>query len=280
MDSTHARAVGQRQAIPGVDLARVAHAAAGAASQLVALLRAGPDPGLTAVGRWTVRDVAAHVAGGAELYARIARGIPSPAPTIEGITALNDQILGTIGEQDLPALAGRVEAAVAGLLAAADGHQGDPDVPWHAGLRLPLSALLAVACGEYLVHGYDIARAAGVPWPVPAGWARTVFLGVLPVLPHYLLAERAHGRPARYDIRLRGERGARAIFTIAGGELAIEAPRAGQRADCYLSADPWAVLLVLYSRSGPVRPGLTGRIVAWGRRSWLALTLPTLFRKP
>jgi hypothetical protein len=67
---------------------------------------------------------------------------------------------------------------------------------------------------------------------------------------------------------------------IAGGELAIEAPRDGQPADCYLSADPWAVLLVLYGRSGPLKPGLTGRIVAWGRRPWLALTLPTLFRKP
>src|SRR5215475_5414067 len=280
MDSTQAPAAGERQDLPRVDRARAAAAAAGAASQLVALLRAGPDPGLTAVGRWTVRDVAAHIAGGAELYAQIARGTPSPASTIEGITALNDQILSTIGEQDLPALAGRVEAAVAGLLAAADGHQGDPGVPRHAGLRLPMSTLLAAACGEYLVHGYDIARAARLPWPVPADWARTVFLGLLPVLPHYLLAERARGRPARYDIRLRGEHGARAVFTIADGELAIEAPRAGPPADCYLSADPWAVLLVLYSRSGPLKPGLTGRIVAWGRRPWLALTLPTLFRNP
>ena len=278
--NTHARAVGERQAIPRVGQARAARAAAGAAGQLAALLRAGPDPGLTAVGRWTVRDVAAHVVGGAELYAQIARGTPSPASTIEGITALNDQILSTVGEQDLPALAGRVEAAVAGLLAAADGHQGDPGVPWHAGLRLPMSTLLAAACGEYLVHGYDIARAARLPWPVSADWARTVFLGLLPVLPHYLLAERARGRPARYDIRLRGEHGARAVFTIADGELAIEAPQAGPPADCYLSADPWAVLLVLYSRSGPLKPGLTGRIVAWGRRPWLALTLPILFRNP
>jgi uncharacterized protein (TIGR03083 family) len=280
MNRTHGGATAERPPLALLDQVRAARAADGAARQFAALLRAGPDPGLTAVGRWTVRDVAAHVAGGAELYAQIARGTPSPAPTIEGITALNDQILSTIGEPDLPALAGRAEAAVAGLLATADGHQGDPDVPWHAGLRLPLSTLLAAACGEYLVHGYDIARAARVPWPVPAGWARTVFLGVLPVLPHYLLAGRAHGRPARYDIRLRGERGARAIFTIAGGELAIEAPRAGQPADCYLSADPWPFLLVLYGRSGPLKPGLTGRIVAWGRRPWLALTLPTLFRNP
>ena len=46
--------------------------------------------------------MAAHVAGGAELYAQTVRGIPSPAPTIEAITALNDQIIGTLGEQELP----------------------------------------------------------------------------------------------------------------------------------------------------------------------------------
>jgi len=115
---------------------------------------------------------------------------------------------------------------------------------------------------------------------VPADWARTVFLGVLPVVPHYLDARRAQGRHAQYDIRLRGERAARAVFTVAGGALAIRAPVAGQRADCYLSADPWAFLLVLYGRSGPLKPTLAGQILAWGRRPWLALTLPALFRKP
>jgi SCP-2 sterol transfer family len=153
-------------------------------------------------------------------------------------------------------------------------------VPWHAGLRMPLSTLLAVACGEYLVHGRDIARAAGRRWPVPADWARTVFFGLLPIVPHYLRAEQAHGRPARYDIRLRGEHAARAVFTVEDGVLTVGWPAAGQHADCYLSADPWAFLLVLYGRSGPLKPALTGRILAWGRRPWLAFTLPTLFRKP
>jgi uncharacterized protein (TIGR03083 family) len=280
MNSTQRRAVGERPAVPPVDLTRAAHAARGAAGQLVALLRTRPDPGAAAVGHWTARDVAAHVAGGAELYAELTRGPPSPAPTIEAITALNDQIIGTLAGQDLQALADRIEAAVAGLLAAAERHPGDPDVPWHAGLHLPLSSLLAVACGEYLIHGRDIARTAAIRWPVPADWARTVFLGLLPVVPHYLRAEHAQERPARYDIRLRGEHGARAVFIIEGGALTVGAPEAGRRADCYLSADPWAFLLVLYGRTGPLTPALAGQILAWGRRPWLAFTLPARFRKP
>jgi len=280
LNSTHGPAVGEWPAVPPVDLTRAARAARGAAGQLVAMLRAIPGPDAAAIGHWTARDVAAHVAGAAEIYGEMARGTPSPAPSIEAVAALNDQIIGTLAGQDLRALADRIEAAVAGLLAAAERHPGDPDVPWHAGLRLPLSTLLAVACGEYLVHGRDIARAAAVRWPVPADWARTVFLGLLPVVPYYLKPDRAQGRPARYDIRLRGEAAARAVFTIERGALTVGTPVAGQRADCYLSADPWAFLLVLYGRTGPLAPALAGGILAWGRRPWLALTLPGRFRKP
>jgi hypothetical protein len=56
---------------------------------------------------------------------------------------------------------------------------------------------------------------------VPADWARTVFLGLLPVVPHYLRAKRSQGRPARYDIRLRDKSAARAVFTIDGGVLTV-----------------------------------------------------------
>jgi len=79
---------------------------------------------------------------------------------------------------------------------------------------------------------------------------------------------------------MRGERGARAVFAVADGALVIDPPAPGRHADCHLSADPWAFLLVLYGRSGPLTPALTGRILVWGRRPWLALTLPSLFLKP
>jgi Mycothiol maleylpyruvate isomerase N-terminal domain len=210
----------------------------------------------------------------------LARGSPSAAPTIEAIAALNDQIVSTLAGQSLEVLADRFETAVASLLAAADHNPDDPNVPWHAGLQIPLSTLLAVACGEYLVHGRDIARAVRLRWRVQADWARTVFLGLTPIVPHYLLAERARGWRVQYDIRLRGDRTSRAVFSIDDGVLTVGRSTPGTRADCYLSADPWALLLVLYSRTGPSAPALTGRIVAWGRRPWLAFKLPSLFRKP
>jgi uncharacterized protein (TIGR03083 family) len=248
---------------------------------------AGGPAGWLFVGEELVEQLAGAL-GGAEAVGAVPAGDFLLGEVAEGnggvvdglVVAGGEQIIGTVGQQELPSLADRVEAAADDLLAAAERLQPDQEVSWHAGLRMPLSTVLAVACGECLVHGRDIARAAGRPWPVPADWARTVFLGLLPVVPHYLRAERAQGRPARYDIRLRGEHAARAVFTIEDGVLTVGTPAAGQRADCYLSADPWALLLVLYGRSGPLKPALSGRILAWGHRPWLAFTLPTLFRKP
>jgi uncharacterized protein (TIGR03083 family) len=231
-----------------------------------------------AIGRWTAREVAAHVAGGLELYTQLVRGGTSPAGTIDAITPLNDEIIASIDELHMPALAERVRRSAAVYRVAATVAGGAPDVGWHAGLRVPLSTLLAISLGEAIVHGRDIARAGGRPWPVPPDWARTVFEGVLPVLPHYLLPERAVGRACTFDIRLRGRPPVGAVWAIADGHLTVS-PAPG-RVDCHISADPWAFIQILYGRTGPVRPALSGRILAWGGRPWLAFLLPSLFRSP
>lgn len=62
--------------------------------------------GMAAVGRWTVRDMAAHVAGGAKLYAQLTRGTLSPAPAIEADAAASLAAIGrdTIGFAGRPVL--------------------------------------------------------------------------------------------------------------------------------------------------------------------------------
>jgi len=50
--------------------------------------------------------------------------------------------------------------------------------------------------------------------------------------------------------------------------------------DCVISAEPATFLLVNYGRTGPWGPAHTGKVVAWGRRPWLALGLPKTFRAP
>jgi hypothetical protein len=76
-----------------------------------------------------------------------------------------------------------------------------------------------------------------------------------------------------------GDPAARAVFAFDRGRLAIQPPD-GQRVDCRISADPAAHLLVTYGRSGPLGPALRGKITAGGRKPWLGLRPPWLFRQP
>jgi uncharacterized protein (TIGR03083 family) len=250
-----------------------------ALAQVSQLVSAVTDPAATAVGRWTARDAAAHIASGLELYTSFARGGSSPAATIDAITTMNDDLIATLGEATMPALGQRIRSAGRQYLAVVDMRGGDVEVPWHAGLRIPVGSLLAISLGEAVVHGHDIAHAARRPWPVPADWARTVFHGVQPVLPHYLDPGRAAGRDHAFDVRLRGRAGDRTLLSIRDGALHVGAAPAA-RVDCHISADPWTMVRIVYGRTGPARAAATGRVTAWGRRPWLAFVLPTLFRKP
>jgi hypothetical protein len=122
-------------------------------------------------------------------------------------------------------------------------------------------------------------RALRRPWRLDSQDARTIFLGLLPALPHYVDPQRAARCTATFDVRLRGDPAARAILAFDHGRLAIR-PADGQRTDCRISADPATHLLVTYGRSGPLLPTLRGKITAGGPRPWLGLRLPRLFRKP
>lgn len=247
--------------------------------RLCVVLRSVTAPNAPAVGTWTVRDVAAHLASGISLSAATARGEGSLIARLADIPDFNASGVVAFPDRDCRVLADRIEAALDAFVAAVAHRPGDLEVAWHAGVRLPLSSLCAVLLGEALIHGYDVARACNAPWPIDAAHARVVFKGLLPVLPFFVDSAAAAGVHATFDIRLRGGEDARVRFAFARGALQISAPHHGP-VDCHISADPTAFVLVLYRRLGPLPPALTGKIVAWGRKPWLALRLMRLFLRP
>jgi SCP-2 sterol transfer family len=185
-----------------------------------------------------------------------------------------------ITDCDPGVLVERIRIGTKALTSTSLAGDGDPVVPWHAGIPIPVSALLGIIVGEALLHGSDVARAYRRRWSMPADWAYTAFRGVLPFAHLCLDPDRAEGVRARFDVRLRGEGAPRAVLSIADGQLDVQPFAPGTKADCHLSADPATLLLVLYGRTGPVVPALTGKVLAWGRKPWLGFTLPTLIRTP
>ena len=249
-----------------------------AMEQFCGLLLHGEDLNVHSIGHWSASDVGAHVATVLELNAGLACGTVLPVAAMEAIPDWSQSALEKVEDRRPQALADRIQAAVSELTEAASSRDGDPRVAWHGGLSIPISTVLALMLGEAMIHGYDIARALGRRWHIPSAWAETTFRGVVQVVPLYFLPERSAGLHARFEMRLRGIE-TRALFTITDDELQISEPGGG-RADCYISGEPTALLLLLYGRTGPLRPALAGHVVAWGRKPWLAFRVPRLFRNP
>lgn len=253
-----------------------------AAGRVAELFRtaAGPDrrvPGSA----WTVGDVAAHLAGGVDAYVGYLAGsteVRADLSDLPGgsLAASNAENLAMVADRDVGRLAGHIEAGVDDVVAAVAGRDGSEPVFWH-GRTVALSTFLASAVAELLVHGLDVARALGRPWPIEGGDARLVDLGLVPLLPLLVHPERARGVTVTYELRFRG--GGRATLAFRDGDLDARVG-AAEQADCRIGADPVAFLLVAYGRRSQWSAMAGGRLTAWGRRPWLALRLTGMLVTP
>ena len=105
---------------------------------------------------------------------------------------------------------------------------------------------LALLLGEQLIHGHDIARAAGVPWPISQSDALLVADGAVRVLPDYVRPAGSPGRAMSSSASARRRQ-------VPAGDSGRHRGRdtAHPPADCVITADPAAFLLCGYGRADP-----------------------------
>ena len=135
----------------------------------------------------------------------------------------------------------------------------------------PLRCLL----GEFEIHGRDIARALGHRWTIAPAHARLILDGAAPVMPGLVNPATAAGHTATYELRIRG--GTTHFWAFRDGQFSIVDEL--RRPDVVLSADPVACLLVFYGRRSQWPEILRGRMLAWGRRPWLAVSFVKRFHQ-
>lgn len=268
--------------------------------RVTTLLRSIRDSQAPAVGQWNVGELAMHLS-------QAWLGIPAMARrNLAPIYEVLPDIAGTAGdsmmkdiwelgglmiravrndpERDLGVLADRIEAEANRYIADCAGADPNALGPWMVqGFTMPLSSFTYHLLQETVVHGYDIARAAGRKWRIEPSHAAMV-LGrfVFPVLQAapprmFVNAAKAAGVRATYDIRLRG--GDRYYFVFNDGDFTVAEPSA-RRVDCHISADPVAMLLVFFARCSQWPAIATGKLMAWGRKPWLGFQLRSLLRNP
>jgi len=266
-----------------VDVGAARSALASVVPRLVALVRSIRKPLAPALGEWNTGDVALHLAHVWEALPALSRGeLASPIRDPRALGELTSSLVRQEPSRDLAQIAARIEAGAAAYLAtpAADGELR----PWLVeGTRLPVSAFACHLLNESLVHGYDIARAEGAPWPIdPSHAAMAVFGFTLPALsvvdPRFPVDQQAAaGVRACYDVRVR--RSGRFFLVFDDGALSIEPP-SSRPVDWRISAEPTALFLALWSRRSPWSDMLTGRLRIWGRRPGVGLRLPRMLRNP
>ena len=268
-----------------VDLTQARAALAAVVPRLTRRIRSINDPTRHAIGVWSTGDVAVHLANAWELIpALAARRVTSPLRKLSELEVLTRVTVTRESDRDCHTVADRIDAAAAEFIEAIAGADERATAPWLVqGVDMPLAVFACHLLSESLVHGDDIARAERRTWPIDRRHAALAVDGfavpVMRALPPTAMVEqrRAAGLQACFDLRLRGGRAT--VMAIDHGALSIDPPSARQ-VDCHLSADPAAMLLVMYGRRRLWSAVGRGQIIAWGRRPWLAPRLRTALRNP
>lgn len=258
-----------------------------AAARTAALLRTAPDPGAAVPDlAWTVSETAAHLVAELAHYTALASGERDAAVTLaqaadeetpSGRSAVaNATQLSEFTERDLSRLADMLVPAADDFIAAAGRRGADERFLTPNGLSMATPTMATALLGEQLIHGLDIARAVNSPWQISRAEALQVIAGVMVMVPDYLDRRRAAGLHVSYELRFRG--GPRYQLIVDDGTAAITTP--GHKADCWISADPVAFLLVGYGRTGQWGQIARGKILAGGRKPWLGLAFGGLITGP
>ena len=261
-------------------LAQACSALEATARRTADLLRSLPNLDAPVPGsEWTVQEAAVHLVSLAGISMDIAAGMPSPigSMTKEVLRDQNARRLGDIPQSDPEKVAGLLTEAVAGLLEAIACRSADQAVVFHGGVTRDLARLMCISLGEHLLHGYDIARAAGAPWPIDRGHALLVHSAYIRCYGSWLDERAASGLTAGFRIGLQG--GDDFTVRFSAGECHVD-PRDSGPVDCTIGADPVAYLLVQSGRMTQWDAIALGLYRIQGPAPELGLTFMDLFVYP
>ncbi|MEU8588974.1 maleylpyruvate isomerase family mycothiol-dependent enzyme [Streptomyces sp. NPDC048664] len=261
----------------------LARAIRATAADIAAVLRGAGDMDTPVPdSEWSVAEAAAHLAQANELMADLAAGRERPYGdgTPQSLAAANARALAVFEERGAHPLATMIVDQADAFLEAVDRSvaEGTADRT----LMTPLGPLNRALLASYLLthmlgHGYDLARALDRPHMIDPPRVELCLPFLRAAMPRVADPAAVAGLTARYRLRVRG--GSAFGVTVADGAVEVT-PRPPHRPDCTLLTEPVTFFLIALGRANPWRAIAAGRVLAWGRKPWLAPRFPGLFTAP
>ena len=227
---------------------------------------------------WTVGDLALHLVQALEIAGDLQQGKPSPYTDMQRIAEMNAEMLAQRVDRDLARLIPRFSTEFRAMERRFREMSDGTRVPFHGGTSFSPAQAMAMMSSELLMHGWDLAQVVHEPFVIPESDARLILYTITPLMPRMVDRENARGLTATYEIRIRGGETFRMHFE--DGEAHVSHVQPGGPADCYVSAEPSAFLLMGYGRGSQMAPVMTGKMVTWGRKPWLAGKFSKLVKSP
>jgi len=199
---------------------------------------------------WTVGETAAHV------LTVVRRGFADRrrSAVVSETAALNALCLDETPERDPAALAAMLREDVHTALDVVFPKIDDERVfPFHGGVTATITPALHVVLGEFVIHGFDLSRAIGRPWPIAEDVARMVVPGEL--LGGWV---RPDAPVEAYELRFPGADALR--FAIAPGSLRVTVRSGDDGAvggDRVIAMDAAVFVLAFYNRVPTTDPAVT-----------------------
>ncbi|MBO2455209.1 maleylpyruvate isomerase family mycothiol-dependent enzyme [Actinomadura barringtoniae] len=262
-------------AIPLSDQA-MRDAAVATAEQLIALMESTPDPEapVPATSPWSITDVFGHVAMEPGRYRDLALGEGTWPARATDLPAFNDAQIAALPSRDIDDLAAILRWDLKQFIETLQGLAPQALMMFDGDQQIRAGLSLGTLIGEFVVHGYDIGRATGRRWPIDPAHVPLVLAGMHQVMPGWVDADAVKHHKATYRVHLRG--GPSHTYRFEDGALTIDPASTGP-IDVHISAEPVTWLLLTYGRANPIRAALTGKVLAYGRRPWLAPRLAKNF---
>jgi uncharacterized protein (TIGR03083 family) len=188
---------------------------------------------------WSAHDVAAHLVTMAGRYLNADRQL---AATQRELREMNQREIDEFASATMDELIGRLRSRNAKYAAFWSEQPLDSIFPYRSGFPLDAATLRSNWISELLIHGHDVAVAAGEPWPLDDTSCLLTLRVLGQVLPRYINAAGADD----YTLVVAPDAGAPFSIVVKDGSAEIH-DNAAEGAD-RLSGSPAALVLLFYGR--------------------------------